>query len=147
MSPVRPIRGRAGAAYVDKGVPVAVGGRQVGGAPAALMHTELAFDDKRWFARFGGKYTAQRFYTFTNDGRVSPYTVWDLGGGMRHGGLTFQLNVNNLFNKRYFSTIGTNQFAASDSHGLFATMPTGAPRTLFIPVSGHPPYPRRSRTL
>lgn len=129
-------RSRYGADYMDKGLPVAVGGKQVVDAPAQLMHTELGYDDKRFFARLGGNYTAQRYYTYTNDGRVSPYTVWNLGGGMHHGALTLQVNVNNLFNKRYFSTIGSNQFTASDPQGLFQTMLTGAPRELFITVSG-----------
>jgi iron complex outermembrane receptor protein len=129
-------RSRYDADYRDKGVLVAVAGKQVVDAPARLMHTELGFDDKRWFARLGGKYTAQRYYTYTNDGRVAPFTVWDLGAGMHHGRLTVQVNVNNLFNKRYFSTIGSNQFVASDPHGLFPTMLSGAPRELFITVSG-----------
>ena len=129
-------RSRYGADYLDNGVLVAVSGKQVVDAPARLLHTELAYDDKRWFARAGAKYTAQRYYTYTNDGRVSPLTVWDLAAGMHHGSLTVQLNVNNLFNKRYFSTIGSNQFTASDPRGLFPTMLTGAPRELFVTVSG-----------
>ncbi|MBI3229221.1 MAG: hypothetical protein HYZ45_03265 [Burkholderiales bacterium] len=47
-----------------------------------------------------------------------------------------QLNVTNLLNKRYFSTIGSNGFAASDPQGAFATMLEGAPRQVFMTVSG-----------
>ncbi|MES2316825.1 MAG: TonB-dependent receptor [Pseudomonadota bacterium] len=130
-------RSRYGSDYLDNGAVVAVGGKQVVDAPARLMQTELAFDNKRWFVKLGGKYTSQRYYTYTNDGWVSPYTVWDLGAGLRRGGLTFQVNLNNVFDKRYFSTIGSNQFAASDPRGRFATMLTGAPRELFVTVSGN----------
>jgi iron complex outermembrane receptor protein len=129
-------RSRYGSDYLDKGLPVAVSGKQVVDVPARLMHTELAYDDKRFFARLGGNYTAQRYYTFTNDGKVPAYTVWNLGAGIHRGGLTLQVNVNNLANKRYFSTIGSNQFVASDPRGLFQTMLTGAPREVFITVSG-----------
>lgn len=129
-------RSRYGSDYMDSGVVVAVGGKQVVDAPSRLMHTELGFDDKRWFAKIGGKYTARRYYTYTNDGQVPSFAVWDLGAGFHHGALTFQVNVNNLFDKRYFSTIGSNQFAASDPRGQFATLLTGAPREVFITVSG-----------
>ncbi len=129
-------RSRYGSDYRDNGVLVAVSGKQVVDAPAVLMHTELAYDDKHWFARLAGHYTARRYYTFTNDGQVAPFTVWDLGAGIHHGTLTVQANIGNLFNQRYFSTIGSNQFTASDPHGLFATMLTGAPRELFITISG-----------
>lgn len=129
-------RSRYGSDYLDGGAIVAVRGKQVVDAPSRLMHSELAFDDKRWFARLGAKYTSRRYYTYTNDGQVPSFAVWDLGAGIHHGALTFQVNVNNLFDKRYFSTIGSNQFAASDPHGTFATLLTGAPRELFITVSG-----------
>lgn len=129
-------RSRYGADYRDHGVLVAVAGKQVVDAPATLLHTELGYDDKRWFARLGGKYTARRYTTFTNDSLVPSYMLWDLGAGVHHGALTLRVNVNNLFGKRYFSTIGSNQFVASDRSGNFATMLAGAPRELFFSVSG-----------
>jgi iron complex outermembrane receptor protein len=129
-------RSRYGSDYLDKGAIVAVGGKEVVDTPSRLMHSELGFDNKRWFARLGARYTSKRYYTYTNDGQVPSFTVWDLGTGIHHGALTFQVNVNNLFDKRYFSTIGSNQFAASDPRGTFATLLTGAPRELFFTVSG-----------
>lgn len=122
--------------YVDNGVLIAVSGKQVVDAPERLMQTELRYDNKHWFAKLGGKYTGRRFYTFSNDGAVPAYAVWDLSGGTRLGRLTLQAHVNNLFNKRYFGTIGSNQFAAADPDGTFPTMLTGSPRELFVTISG-----------
>ena len=129
-------RSRYRSDYLDGGELVPVGGRRVVDAPSRLAQTELAFDDKRWFARLGAKYTGERYYTFVNDGRVPGYTVWDLAGGIRHGAVTVQVHVANLLGKRYFGTIGSNQFSASDPHGRFQTLLAGAPREMFITVSG-----------
>ena len=46
--------------------------------------------------------------------------------------LDLQLNVNNLFDKRYISTIGSNGFTPSSD---FQTLMTGAPRQVFLTVS------------
>jgi len=125
--------------YVDNGAVVPVSGKRVVDTPGLQAHSELAFDNKQWFAKAGGKYTGERYYTFINDGRVGAYTVWDASAGWRHKGLTVQVHANNLFNKRYFGTIGSNQFTTSDPRGSFATMLTGAPRELFITISGKLP--------
>ncbi len=125
--------------YLDNGQIVAVNGKHVVDAPAVQMHSELAFDNKRWFAKLGGKYTGQRYYTFLNDGRVPGYTEFDASVGLHFRGMTVQLHANNLLNKRYFSTIGSNQFAASDTGGTFATLLAGASREFFVTVSGKLP--------
>lgn len=125
--------------YLDKGVLVPVSGKQVVDAPKVQFHSELAFDDKRWFAKLGGKYTSERYYTFINDGKVPGYAVFEASAGRHFNGLTLQVHANNLFNKHYFGTIGSNQFVASDPGGLFPTMLTGAPRELFITLSGKLP--------
>jgi iron complex outermembrane receptor protein len=125
--------------YMDNGKLVPVSGKHVVDAPAVQFNSELAFDNKRWFAKLGGKYTSERYYTFTNDGKVPGYALFDASIGQHFKGLTLQLHANNLFNKRYFGTIGSNQFVASDPKGMFATMLTGAPREFFITLSGKLP--------
>ncbi len=122
--------------YMDNGVLVPVSGKRVVDTPAQLLHTELAYDDKRWFAKLSGKYTSKRFYTYINDGSVSSYTVWELSSGCHLGALTLQAHVGNLFNRRYFGTIGSNQFVASDPQGTFPTLLVGAPREFFVTLSG-----------
>lgn len=122
--------------YVDNGNVVPVKGKHVTDAPGLLLHTELAYDDKRWFAKLAGQYTGKRYYSYLNDASVSSYTTWDLSGGVRLGKITVQAHVGNLLNKRYFSTVGSNQFVASDPHGTFATLLVGSPRQFFVTASG-----------
>ncbi|WP_342120636.1 TonB-dependent receptor [Pseudoduganella sp. OTU4001] len=122
--------------YIDLGQTVPVDGKRVVDSPRTMWQTEAAYDDKHWFGRISGKYTGARFYTYTNDGRVPGYAVWNLAGGYRWRDWTLQIQVQNLFDKRYFGTIGSNQFAASDPSGSFPTLLTGAPRELFITLGG-----------
>jgi iron complex outermembrane receptor protein len=120
--------------YRDGGQLVPVAGKRVVDSPRLMWHTEAAYDDKVWFARLAGKYTGSRYYSYTNDGRVSSFTIWNLSGGYRWQAWQIQMQVGNLFNKRYFSTIGSNQFVAADPGGSFPTMLTGAPREIFISI-------------
>jgi iron complex outermembrane receptor protein len=128
--------------YIDGTTVVTVSGKQVVDAPRHMLNSELSYDAKPWFARFGAKYTDKRYYTFLNDGAVPAYWVASLSGGMKFANvgaardLALQVHVGNLFDRRYFSTIGSNQFVASDPHGQFATLLVGAPREVFITLSG-----------
>ena len=96
----------------------------------------------RIFARVGGKYTAKRYYTYLNDGGVPSFWLANLSAGYKLKNLGFvkdlslQVNVTNLFDKQYISSIGTNGFQASDPKGTAQTLLTGAPRQLFITLNG-----------
>lgn len=126
--------------YLDK-VVVAVAGKQVVDAPKTMFNTELAIEDGAWFARLGAKYTGERYYTYLNDASVPAYWVSNFAVGYKQksfAGLkdvSVQLNVTNLMNKQYYSTIGSNGFVASDPKGEYATLLTGAPRQFFISLS------------
>ncbi|NRR29114.1 TonB-dependent receptor [Oxalobacteraceae bacterium] len=128
--------------YLDNGKVVAVNGKQVVDAPRTLFNTEVAFEEGAWFARAGGKYTGKRYYTYLNDGGVPSYWVANLSAGykLKSSGvlkeMVLQANVSNLFDKRYISSIGTNGFQASDKAGTAQTLLTGAPRQLFVTLSG-----------
>jgi iron complex outermembrane receptor protein len=77
-----------------------------------------------------------------NDNKVDAYWLMNASGGYKQKNimglqeLSAQLNVTNLLNKKYFSTIGSNGFVVSDPLGAFATMLEGAPRQVFMTVSG-----------
>ena len=49
--------------------------------------------------------------------------------------LDFQVNVDNLFDRRYIATIGTNGFENSDPKGQGQTLLPGAPRAAFANVT------------
>lgn len=128
--------------YIDNGNVVAVAGKDVVDAPRIMFNTELTYENAAWFTRLGGKFTDKRYYTYTNDASVPSFWTSTLSAGYKFKNVgafkdvSVQLNVSNLFDKQYFSTIGTNGFAASDPNGTLATLLAGAPRQVFLTVSG-----------
>ena len=128
--------------YLDGTTLVAVNGKQVAGAPKTLFSTEASYDNGAWFARLGGKYTGKRYYTYTNDASVDAFWLGSLAAGYKLKSLGFmkdlslQVNVSNLFDKEYISTVGTNGFQARDPNGTAQTLLTGAPRQVFLTLSG-----------
>ena len=128
--------------YMDGTTLVQVNGKQVAGAPKTLFSTEASYDSGAWFARLGGKYTGKRYYTYTNDASVDAFWIGSLSAGYKLKSLGFmkdlslQVNVSNLFDKQYISTVGTNGFQARDPNGTAQTLLTGAPRQVFLTLSG-----------
>ncbi|MBA5608304.1 TonB-dependent receptor [Duganella sp. FT3S] len=128
--------------YLDNGKLVAVSGKQVVDTPRTMFDTEVGYDNRVWFARLGAKYTGKRYYTYLNDGAVPSFWVANLSAGYKLKSvgmlkeLSLQFNVTNLFDKQYFSSIGTNGFTASDPTGTFATLQSAAPRKAFLTLSG-----------
>lgn len=128
--------------YMDGAKLIAVAGKQVVDAPRTMFNTELSYENADWFSRLGGKYTDKRYYTYTNDAQVPSFWTSTLSAGYKFKNVgafkdvSLQLNVSNLFDKQYFSTIGSNGFAVSDPTGSFATLLTGAPRQVFVTLSG-----------
>jgi iron complex outermembrane receptor protein len=121
-------------------------GKHVVDAPATLFKSEFGYDDSQWFAKLGLDHTDKRYFTYTNDlvvagdggGSVPAYTVLDLAAGW-HGRdfgslkqLDVQLNVSNLADKQYLSTIGSNGFGNSGDNQTFLT---AAPRQVFVTVT------------
>ncbi|NTV09833.1 MAG: TonB-dependent receptor [Zoogloea sp.] len=128
--------------FLDNGTLVQVSGKEVVDAPKFMLKSELGYDNGVLFGRIGAVHLSKRYYTYTNDNWVDGYTLWNLGAGYRLGNMAFvrdlavQLNVTNLFNKEYISTIGSNGFTNSDPSGTAQTLLTGAPRAVFVTVGG-----------
>jgi iron complex outermembrane recepter protein len=129
---------------------VQIKGKNVQDAPRLLGNASLSYTSGRLSANAGERYVSERFFTYTNDlvddngtvhpgaGKVPGYAVTDLGARYRLGSFSamrsvdLQLNVSNLFDKRYISTMGSNGFTPSSD---FQTLLTGAPRQVFLTVS------------
>ena len=128
--------------YMNGTTLVSTNGKTVVNAPKTMFDTEITYDKDGWFGNLGGKYTGQRYYTYLNDGKVDAYFVMNASAGYKQknvAGLkegSIQLAITNLTDKKYFSTIGSNGFVASDPQGAFATMLEGAPRQVFLTLSG-----------
>lgn len=128
--------------YMDGATLVAVSGKTVVNAPRQLFNTEVSYEGGPVFARLGAKYTGKRYYTYLNDNGVPSFWLANLSAGYKLKSLgwakelSLQLNVTNLFDKQYISTIGTNGFQASDPNGTAQTLLTGAPRQFFLTLNG-----------
>lgn len=128
--------------YYEGSTAIDVNGKRVVDAPRVQFNTELSYERAGWFARADAKYTGVRYYTYLNDSPVPAFWLANLSAGYKIGdvgpfrGATLQLNVTNLFDKRYFASIGTNGYASSDPAGSFATMLAGAPRAAFLTLNG-----------
>ncbi len=112
-------------------------GKTVVNTPKDLLKTEVAYDNGALFATLSTDYTGDRWYTYENvGGKVKASTISDLTLGYRLAslGTTLQLNVTNLTDEKYISTIGSNGFVNSDAAGTAQTILTGAPRQVFVSV-------------
>jgi iron complex outermembrane receptor protein len=121
-------------------------GKTVQDAPKQLLNASLMYHKAQFTGSLGGRFVGERYFTYTNDlntagdgaGKVPSYFVsdaslrYDFGrvGALR--GLEAQLNVNNLFDKRYIATMGSNGYTAMGDN---QTLLTGAPRQLFLTLS------------
>jgi iron complex outermembrane receptor protein len=126
--------------YLDK-VIVNVAGKRVVDAPKTMFNTELSYENEAWFARAGAKFTESRYYTYLNDASVPSYWLSNAAFGYKQKNfgalkdISIQLNITNLANSKYYSTIGSNGFLASDPKGEYATLLSGAPRQFFLSFS------------
>jgi iron complex outermembrane receptor protein len=126
----------------SNGVVYQISGKQVVDAPKVMFKSELGYDNGIYYGRIGANYTGKRYYTYQNDGAVDAATLWNASAGYRFKNVgqyfrevDLNVAVNNLFNKQYFGSIGTNGFVFSDPTGTAQTLQTGAPRTAFVTVS------------
>ncbi|POP97867.1 TonB-dependent receptor, partial [Pseudomonas syringae pv. syringae] len=124
--------------YVQNGVTIPTAGKTTVDTPKRMLASEIAFNYAGWNVNLRGKYTGERFYTYTNDQGFGGYTSFDAGAGYEFGqvsmlqSLKLSLNVTNLTDKRYFASTGTNGYVASDPNGYNQTMVVGAPRQTFL---------------
>lgn len=122
--------------YVQNGVTIATAGKYTVDTPKRMFASEIAFNYANWNVNLRGKYTGQRYYTYTNDQGFGGYTAFDAGAGYAFGqvgvlqALKLSLNVTNLTNKRYASNL--TAFANTDPNGRQLAFHASAPRQVFL---------------
>lgn len=123
--------------YDGAGVLVAATeGKSVVNTPEDLFRAELSYDDGHWFATLAGAFTGERAANYLNDVIVDSYTVFELSAGYRFdagwlNGAEIQLNVTNLTDEDYISTVGSGGFGNSGDRQTFLP---GAPQQAFVTV-------------
>src|SRR5262249_9771355 len=111
--------------------PILTGGKRVVNAPEHLFKADLGYDNGSFYGKLSIAYTGDRFFSYINNAEVDGYTLADLSAGYRFGGnpalegLELQLNVTNLTDEQYVSTIGTNGFNNNSDN---QTLMVGSPR-------------------
>ena len=105
--------------------------------PEGLYKTSLDWHRSGAFAHFGADYLSTRYFTYTNDGSVDGRFLTEIGTGYKREELgafkelKAQFNVYNLLDEKYYASIGTNGFVASDPLSVNNnTLQVGSPRTL-----------------
>ncbi len=108
----------------------ALRGKTVVDSPKHMARGEFNYDDGQRFFRVGGNYMSRRYYNYTNDQSVDGRFIVDASLGYRFTDkVEVQMNVTNLFDKRYIGTIGSGGFANS---GDRQTLLIGAPQQFFM---------------
>ncbi|GAC1655356.1 MAG: TonB-dependent receptor [Gemmatimonadaceae bacterium] len=116
---------------------VSTSGKRVVDAPEFLASSGFRLTVGSVLAGASGRYVDKRYFTYTNDLSVPAYATIDAHAGYRVGefgaahDLLFQINVTNVFDKDYISTLGSNGFTASGDN---QTLLAGARRLVYITV-------------
>ena len=98
----------------------------------------LNIENDNAFAKFSYKYTGERYYTYLNQGSVDSFGMFNISAGYHFpqmGGLkqlTAQVDLANVFDEDYISTVGSGGFSNSDPNGTGQTLLPGAPRQVFF---------------
>jgi iron complex outermembrane receptor protein len=121
----------------NNGAIIATSGKTVVNAPDLLAKADLRYDNGSLFGVLSASYTGDRYFSYLNNATAPSFYTVDLSLGYRFGGapwlegLEVQLNVTNLLDEDYISTVGTNGFnTASDNQ----TLMVGAPQQFFVTV-------------
>ena len=106
-------------------------------APEHLFKSDLGYDNGYFFAKLSIAYTGSRYFSYLNNAEVDGYTLADFTAGYRLGGndmlegVELQMNITNLTDEEYVSTMGTNGFGTgADAQ----TLMVGSPRQLFATI-------------
>ena len=123
--------------YTAGGNLVLTGGKIVVDTPQFLYKTNLTYAHKGLDAHIGADYFSKRYFTYTNDNSVDGRFLADFGTSYHidEAGIfdqvKLQFNIYNLANAKYYSTIGTNGFIASDPTSVNNnTLQVGSPRAV-----------------
>ncbi|WP_298333789.1 TonB-dependent receptor [Asticcacaulis sp.] len=122
--------------YTSDGKTYQTKDKTVVNTPKHMLSADLSYDNGTLFATAGAKYTGDRYYTYENiGGKVEGFTTVDATLGYRFpADIDVQLNVTNLTDENYISTVGSGGFVNSDTAGTTMTLLPGAPRQAFVTV-------------
>jgi iron complex outermembrane receptor protein len=113
-------------------------GKSVVDAPKNMLKGEIIYDDGTIFGRVGGDYMSKRFFSYENNLVADGRFVADASIGYRFAGsgwmknVSIEASVTNLTNKKYISTVNTNNVQVNGSDFDNPNFMLGAPRQWFL---------------
>ena len=116
---------------------ILTGGKVVVDAPEFLYKNELSYGMKGFDIHMASDYTSKRYFTYTDDNSVGGRFLGEFGTSFHKDEvgpfdqMKLQLNVYNIASTKYWATVGTNGFVASDPTSVNNnTLQTGTPRAI-----------------
>ena len=123
---------------VSNGTAVNIKGKHVVDSPDTMLRSNLGYDNGSLFGDFGADFMSTRYYSYTNDASVPSRLLLNFNAGYRFPAFamvkqsSLQLNITNLTDRKYISTLGSNGFVNSDPNGTAQTLLPGAPREFTV---------------
>ena len=121
--------------YTAGGVVIPTGGKVTVDSPEFLYKDELSYNRGGFEGHLTSDIMGKRYFTYTDDNSVGSRAVVDFGTSFHKDEigpfdqLKLQFNVFNLLGNKYWDTIGTNGFVASDPTSVNNnTLQEGFPR-------------------
>ena len=105
-----------------------VAGKKIAFAPDNMVNVWLNYEFQETFLNgvsfgAGANYMDETFTNSSNTYALPAYTVFDASVGYRIGKIGLRLNVNNLFNEKYFANaIFANQFSPGAIRNFLLTL-------------------------
>jgi iron complex outermembrane receptor protein len=123
--------------YTSNGTVIATGGKVAVDSPEVLYKNELSYAHKGFDAHIDSDYMGKRYFTYTDDNSVGGRMLGNFGTSYHideigpFDQLKLQLNVYNIASTKYWATVGTNGFIASDPTSVsLNTLQPGSPRAI-----------------
>ena len=114
---------------------IPTGGKITVDSPEVLYKNELSYRRGAFEAHVDSDTLTKRYFTYTNDNSVPARSIANMGTSYHKDEvgmfdqLRLQFNIFNLFGNKYYDTIGTNGFVASDPTSVNNnTLQVGFPR-------------------
>lgn len=113
-------------------------GKHVVDAPDTMLKSIVGYDNGSLFGDLGADFMSTRYYSYSNDASVPSRLLMNASVGYRFQPVGFvkqssvQLNVTNLTDRKYISTLGSNGFVNNDPNGTAQTLLPGAPREFTV---------------
>jgi iron complex outermembrane receptor protein len=120
---------------------VATNNKHVVDAPDTMLKSILGYDNGSLFGDIGADWMSKRYYSYSNDASVPSRLLLNLSAGYRLPAMamlkqaSLQLNVTNLTDRKYISTLGSNGFVNNDPNGTAQTLLPGAPREFTVTLA------------